>query len=137
VIGSNVAEERHRGQGAGFGISSVRVVFETSRETLGPPSQHGNRARINTLALSARLPTVYAYREFVEAGSLMSYGPNFTDLHRRAAEIVDKILRGTKPGDIPVEQPVKYDFAINLTTAKALGLTIPEAILLRVDEVIE
>jgi len=101
------------------------------------PMIHVNRARINTLALSARLPTVYAYREFVEAGSLMSYGPNFADLHRRAAEIVDKILRGAKPADIPVEQPTKFDLVINLTTAKALGLTIPESFLLRGDEVIE
>ena len=101
------------------------------------PMIHVNRARINTLALSARLPTVYAYREFVEAGSLMSYGPNFADLHRRAAEIVDKILRGAKPADIPVEQPTKFDLVINLTTAKALGLDVPPTLLARADEVIE
>jgi putative ABC transport system substrate-binding protein len=101
------------------------------------PMVHVNRVRINTLALGARLPTVYAYREFVEAGSLMSYGPNFADLHRRAAEIVDKILRGTKPGDIPVAQPTKFDLVINLTTAKALGLTIPPLLLATADEVIE
>jgi putative ABC transport system substrate-binding protein len=96
-----------------------------------------NRIRINTLALAARLPTVYVQRDFVEAGGLMSYGPNFPDLFRRAAEIVDKILRGTKPADLPVEQPTKFDLVINLTTAKALGLTIPEPFLLRADEVIE
>jgi len=96
-----------------------------------------HRVRINTLALTARLPTMHATREYVEAGGLMSYGPNFTDLFGRAADIVDKILRGTKPGDIPVEQPTKFDFVINLTTAKALGLTIPESFLSRADEVIE
>jgi putative ABC transport system substrate-binding protein len=77
------------------------------------------------------------FRENVEAGSLMSYGPNFPDLYRRAADYVDKILRGTKPGDIPVEQPTKFDLVINLSTAKALKLAIPEAFLLRADEVIE
>jgi putative ABC transport system substrate-binding protein len=93
--------------------------------------------RINTLALGARLPTIYSQREQVEAGGLMSYGPNFPDLFRRAADYVDKILRGAKPGDIPVEQPTKFDLVFNLTTAKALGLTIPESFLLRADEVIE
>jgi putative tryptophan/tyrosine transport system substrate-binding protein len=96
-----------------------------------------NRIRINTLALAARLPTMHVFREFVEAGGLMSYGANITDLFRRAAELVDKILRGAKPSDIPVEQPTKFDLVINLTTAKALGLTIPESFLLRADEVIE
>jgi putative ABC transport system substrate-binding protein len=96
-----------------------------------------HRVRINTLALTARLPTINVGREFVEAGGLMSYGPNFPDLFRRAADYVDKILRGAKPGEIPVEQPTKFDLAINLTTAKALGLTVPESFLLRADEVIE
>jgi putative ABC transport system substrate-binding protein len=96
-----------------------------------------NRVRINTLALGARLPTIYIVRESVEAGGLMSYGPNFSDQFRRAAELVDKILRGAKPADIPVEQPTKFELVINLTTAKALGLTIPESFLLRADEVIE
>jgi putative tryptophan/tyrosine transport system substrate-binding protein len=96
-----------------------------------------NRVRINTLALGARLPTMHGFREFVEAGGLMSYGPNFPDLFRRAAEYVDKILRGAKPADIPVEQPTKFDLIINLTTAKALGLTIPPTLLALADEVIE
>jgi putative ABC transport system substrate-binding protein len=89
------------------------------------------------LALGARLPTIHDYREFVEAGGLMSYGPNFPDLFRRAADYVDKILRGAKPGDIPVEQPTRFDLIINLTTAKALGLTIPQTLLVAADEVIE
>src|SRR6516165_5211073 len=96
-----------------------------------------NRIRINTLALGVRLPTMHGFREYVEAGGLMSYGANFADLHRRAAELVDKILRGAKPGDIPVEQPTKFDLVINLTTATALDLTIPETFLVRADEIIE
>ena len=96
-----------------------------------------NRLGINTLALGVRLPTVSGFREYVEAGGLMSDGPNFPDLFRRAAEYADKILRGTKPADLPVEQPTKFDLVINLTTAKALGLTISEQFLLRANEVIE
>ena len=96
-----------------------------------------HRVRINTLALMARLPTMHNNRQFVEAAGLMSYGPNLPDLFRRTAEYVDKILRGAKPADLPVEQPTKFDLAINLTTAKALGLKIPESFLLRANEVIE
>jgi putative ABC transport system substrate-binding protein len=96
-----------------------------------------NRTRIITPALSMQLPTIFNVRVFVQAGGLMSYGPNFPDLFRRAAELVDKILRGTKPGDIPIEQPTKFELVLNLTTAKALGLTISESFLLRADEVIE
>jgi putative tryptophan/tyrosine transport system substrate-binding protein len=96
-----------------------------------------NRVRINALALDARLPTMHTVREHVEAGGLMSYGPNWPDQFRRAAEIVGKILRGTKPGDIPVEQPTKFELILNLTTTKALGLTIPDSFLRRADEVIE
>ncbi len=96
-----------------------------------------NRVRINTLALGMRLPTIFIAREYVEAGGLMSYGANFLDLYRRTAEFVDKILRGTKPADIPVEQPTKFDLIVNLTTAKALGLTMPSSLLARADEVIE
>jgi putative tryptophan/tyrosine transport system substrate-binding protein len=96
-----------------------------------------NRVRISILALGVRLPTMNAAREYVEVGGLMSYGPSFPDLFRRSAELVDKILRGAKPADIPIEQPTKFDLVVNLTTAKALGLTIPESFLLRADEVIE
>jgi len=96
-----------------------------------------NRVRISTLASAARLPTMFIAREYVEAGGLMSYGANFQDLYRRTAEFVDKILRGTKPDDIPVEQPTKFDLIVNLTTAKALGLEIPPTLLARADEVIE
>jgi putative tryptophan/tyrosine transport system substrate-binding protein len=96
-----------------------------------------HRIRINTLALTARLPTIYVVREFVETGGLMSYGPGFPDLFRRAADYVDKILRGAKPADLPVEQPTKYELVINLTTAKALGLTVPPTLLATADEVIE
>jgi len=101
------------------------------------PLSATNRVRINTLALGMRLPTMLGAREYVEAGGLMSYGPNFPELFRRAAELVDKILRGASPADIPVEQPTKFDLVINLTTAKALGLTIPPSLLTRADEVIE
>jgi putative tryptophan/tyrosine transport system substrate-binding protein len=96
-----------------------------------------NRIRINTSALGARLPTMHGARDYVEAGGLMSYGPNYPDLFRRSADYVDKILHGAKPGDIPVELPTKFDLIINLTTAKTLGLTVPETLLARADEVIE
>ena len=96
-----------------------------------------NRVRINTLALAAHVPTMLGVREYVEAGGLMSYGPNFPDLFRRAADFVDKILRGTKPGDLPVEQPTKFDLVLNRTTAKALGLMVPDKLLALADEVIE
>jgi hypothetical protein len=98
---------------------------------------NANIVRINTLALGARLPTISSVRGYVEAGGLMSYGANTTDLFRRAGEIVDKILKGAKPADLPVEQPTAFELVINLTTAQALGLKIPEAFLLRADAVIE
>jgi len=96
-----------------------------------------NVGRINTLALGARLPTIYNGREYIQSGGLMSYGPSYADLFRRAAEFVDKILHGAKPNDFPVEQPTKFEFVINLTTAKALSLTVPASLLARADEVIE
>lgn len=103
----------------------------------GDPLLFANRIRVNTLAQGSRLPTIYGTREYVDAGGMMSYGPNYPALFRRAGDYVDKILRGAKPADIPVEQPTKFDLVINLRTAKALGLTIPETVILRADEVIE
>jgi putative ABC transport system substrate-binding protein len=116
-------------EGLKSNVDAIYVVID--------PLVFSNRTRINTLALSAKLPTMHGFREYVEAGGLVSYGPNFPDMYRHVGEYVDKILRGKKPGDLPVEQPTKFDFVINLTTAKALGLTIPHALLARADEVIE
>jgi putative ABC transport system substrate-binding protein len=96
-----------------------------------------NRARIVDFEAKRRLPGMYPYRELVEAGGLMSFGPSYADMHRRAATYVDKILKGAKPADLPVEQPTKFDLVINLKTAKALGLTIPPSLLGRADEVIQ
>lgn len=101
------------------------------------PLMNFNRVQINALAISAGLPTVVGFRDFVDAGGLISYGPNFPDLFRRAAEYVDKILRGARPGDLPVQQPTKFELVINLKAAKALGLTIPVRLLARADTVIE
>jgi putative ABC transport system substrate-binding protein len=96
-----------------------------------------NRTGIITLALNARMPTIFNNRDFVQAGAFMSYGPNFPDLFRRTAELVDKILKGAKPSEIPVEQPTKFDLVVNLKSAKALGLTVPPTLLALADEVIE
>jgi putative ABC transport system substrate-binding protein len=123
--------------------ADIAPGFEAIKDRAGAlyvvsnPLVSTNRARIHTMAIAARLPALYDFREFVEAGGLISYGPSMPELFRRAADLVDKILRGTKPGDIPIEQPTKFDLVINLATAKALGLEIPESFLLRADEVIE
>jgi putative tryptophan/tyrosine transport system substrate-binding protein len=101
------------------------------------PLMNVNSTPIITLALGARLPTIFNNRDYVQAGGLMSYGTIFPDMFRRAAELVDKILRGTKPGDIPVEQPIKFELVVNITTAKLLGLTIPESFRLLGADVIE
>ena len=102
------------------------------------PLVNSNRVRINTLALEARLPVMHSFRDNVEQdGGLISYGPDILGMYRRAADLVDKVLRGAKPADIPVEQPTNFALVINLKTAKALGLTIPESFLARADEVIE
>jgi putative ABC transport system substrate-binding protein len=111
------------------GLAGVLVVTD--------PIYVSNRARLAELALKHRLPSMHGVRAYVEAGGLMSYGPNIADLYRRASAYVDKILRGAKPRDLPVEQPSKFELIINLKTAKALGLTIPQAVLLRADEVIQ
>jgi len=101
------------------------------------PLINDNRDRINTLALSARLPTVYAENLYAESGGLISYGPNVSDMFRRAADFADKILKGGKPADIPVEQPTTFDLVVNLKTAKALGLAIPQTLIATANEVIE
>jgi putative ABC transport system substrate-binding protein len=104
---------------------------------LAVPLAFTNRVRINSLARAARLPTMHGVREYVEAGGLMSYGPHWPDMWRRAADLVDKILRGAKPADLPVQRPTNFELIINITTAKALGLTIPPTLLARADELIE
>jgi putative tryptophan/tyrosine transport system substrate-binding protein len=116
-------------------------------EALKPPAQAlyvvvdqlvvANHMRILTFALSTRLPMIFSTRDFVRSGGLMSYGPNYADLFRRAADYVNRILQGAKPADMPVEQPTRFELVLNLTTAKALGLTIPESFLVRADELIE
>jgi putative ABC transport system substrate-binding protein len=121
----------------------ITHAFETLKNRVdalyvcADPLIYTSRIQINSLALEARMPTIYVAREYVDAAGLMSYGPNAPDLYRRAAELVDKILRGAKPGEIPVEQPTKFELVVNLKTATALGLKIPETFLLRADEVIE
>jgi ABC-type uncharacterized transport system substrate-binding protein len=104
---------------------------------INDPLINTNRVRVITLALGARLPTMHGSRDHVEAGGLMSYGPNYPHLFRRTGDYVDKILRGAKPGDLPVEQPTKFELVVNLTTATALGLEVPPTVLARADEVIE
>ena len=101
------------------------------------PLVNANRARIIEATAAEKIPTIFGFREFVDAGGLMSYGPNFSDLFRRAADFTDRILRGAKPAELPVQQPVKFDLIFNLKTAKALGLKVPESFLVRADEVIE
>jgi putative tryptophan/tyrosine transport system substrate-binding protein len=131
-----ITREIRRADDIGSAISSLKghadvlyVVSDTLANT--------NRSHINSLALVGKLPTIHGNREYIEAGGLISYAANYPDLFRHAADYVDKILHGTKPAELPVEQPTKFDLVINLTTAKALGLTIPESFLLRADEVIE
>jgi putative ABC transport system substrate-binding protein len=104
---------------------------------ISDPLLFSHRDRVNVLAMSIRLPTIHSFRDHVETGGLMSYGPNYQAMFRRAADFVDKILRGTKPGDIPVEQPTQFELVINLNTAKVLGIEIPPTLLARADEVIE
>ena len=121
-------------------IAPAIAAFKDRSEALYVPANpfaNTNRILINELALAARLPTVHGFRPYVEAGGLMSYGPNTPDLFRRAGDYVDRILRGAKPGDLPIEQPTKFDLIINLRTAQALGLAVPPTVLARADEVIE
>jgi putative tryptophan/tyrosine transport system substrate-binding protein len=148
-------DEMRQAQAAARALGLIVDVIEIRRaEDIGPAFEglkgrtdalyvvpdglvNTNRIRINTLALGGGLPTMHAFREYAESAGLMSYGPNVPDGFRRAADFVDRILRGAKPGDIPVEQPTKFDLVINLTTAKALGLELPPTLLARADEVIE
>jgi putative tryptophan/tyrosine transport system substrate-binding protein len=104
---------------------------------VGDPLLNSQRVLLGSLALAARLPTIFSQREYIDAGGLMSYGPNIPSMFRRAADYVDKILRGAKPGDLPIEQPTKFDFVINLKTANALGIKVPQSLLARADDVIE
>ena len=155
VASPNVVLEMNAVEAAApkLGVETIRLEIKNADE-IGPavealrgradalyvctdPLLTVNQVRLSTLAIQLRLPTINAFRQYVEAGALMSYGPNFPDLFRRAADLVDKILHGAKPSDLPVEQPVKFDLIINSTTAKALGLTISESFLVRATEVIE
>jgi putative ABC transport system substrate-binding protein len=137
MLGLNVLLlEIRRGEGFAPALEALKDRVE-ALYVCSDPLVFAYRTRINTFAAAARVPAIYLYREYVEAGGLISYGPSFPALFRRAAEYVDKILRGTKPTDMPVEQPTKFDLVINLTTAKALGLEIPPTLLTRADEVIE
>jgi putative ABC transport system substrate-binding protein len=120
----------------GPAVESVKGKVDALYVQSGP-LMNTSRARISTLAIGAQLPTMSGIRDYVEAGSLISYGPNFPDMFRRAANLVDKILRGAKPADLPVEQPTKFELILNLTTAKLLGLKLSDSFLLRADEVIE
>jgi ABC-type uncharacterized transport system substrate-binding protein len=117
-------------------VTSLKGRVETIY-VASDPLLNSNRVHINALALRLRLPTQHTFREYAEAGGLMSYGPSFPDLFHRAADLVDKILRGAKPSEIPVEQPTKFELVINLKTAKELGLNVPPMLLARADEVIE
>jgi putative ABC transport system substrate-binding protein len=139
------------GRALGLDVNTVEIrradeiasAFEAIKDgadalsVVGDPLTFTNRAQIIALAQNAKLPTTYAIREFVLAGGLMSYGTNFPDLFRRSATFVDKILRGAKPADLPVEQPTKFDLVINLKAARGLGLTVPDKLLALADEVIE
>jgi len=130
VLGVRTTEE------IGPAFSAMTRAHAEALYVLGDAFFSSQRMTLLKLASKGRLPAIYATRTFVDAGALMSYGPNFGDLFRRSAKYVDKILKGAKPGDLPIEQPTKFELVINLKTAKALGLTIPESILLQADEVI-
>jgi putative ABC transport system substrate-binding protein len=118
-------------------FTAMKATASQTLIVLTDPILFSQRKRIVDLANSTRLPAVYFFQEFAEAGGLMSYGPSDADLFRRAAGYVDRILKGAKPRELPVQQPTKFDLIVNLKTAKALGLVVPESFLLRADKVIE
>ena len=122
----------------------IETAFRDARKAradavlvLGGPLFNSQRTQVAALAAKNQLPAIYPFPESVEAGGLVSYGANISDLYRRAATYVDKILKGAKPSDLPAEQPTKFELVINLKTAKALGLTIPQSVLFRADQVIK
>ena len=131
LVGARDSEQLEKGFGAIVAVRSQALIMKSDLALLS------RRERIVDFATKRRLPGLYAYREFVEAGGLASYAPSYPAMFRRAAMYVDKILKGTKPGDLPMEQPTKFELVINLKTAKALGLTIPQSLLQRADQVIE
>jgi len=131
VVEVRRAEDVERAFAAITAARSQGLFVEAGR------SLYVHSGRIVDLAASSRLPATYPYREYVDAGGLMSYAPNFVDVYRGAAVYVDKILKGAKPANLPVEQPTRFELVINLKTAKALGLTIPPSLLARADEVIQ
>ena len=153
VASTNFSEaEGIRTAAAAFGIEAKIFEIRTSDDiapalanlkgtdalyVLSEPLVNANKAKIIETVTAEKIPTIFGFREFVDAGGLMSYGPNFSDLFRRAADFTDKILRGAKPADIPVQRPVKFDLIVNLKVARAIGLKIPESFLLLADEVIE
>jgi putative ABC transport system substrate-binding protein len=149
VLEMGEVQETARKLGLDAAISEIRraddipSVFATLKGqaqalyVVADPLTGSNRIRINALALDARLPTMHGIREYVETGGLLSYGPSIPDLFGHAAELVDKILRGAKPADLPVEQPTKFELVVNLKTARALGLDVPPTLLARADDVIE
>jgi putative ABC transport system substrate-binding protein len=121
-------------------ITLALEIFKGGTEAvyvIGDPLVNSNLGRIITASSAARLPTLFNVGDFVKAGGLISYGPSFSDMFQRAADYTDKILRGAKPGELPIEQPTKFELFINLTTAKALGITIPGIVIARADQVIE
>jgi putative ABC transport system substrate-binding protein len=131
LVGTGDGQDLDKGFGAIVAAGAEALVVESDRALLA------HRAQIVDFATRRRLPALYPYREFVQAGGLVSYAPSYPAMFRRAATYVDKILKGTKPAELPVQQPTEFELVINLKTAKALGLTIPQSLLARADELIQ
>lgn len=123
--------------GLQLAFAAIKVARPDALVIVADPFLITERERIATFAMANRLPSISAYRQYPEVGGLMSYGPSYSDLFRRAASYVDRIVRGEKPGDLPFQQPTKFELVVNLKTARALGLTIPASVLLRADQIIE